>query len=319
MLNAHFNWRRALKISTLLGLAVSGGAAFAASDWTVGKFSDAKVNGGCATIPGNTSINSGYGNSVSCQTGTVGGNSSINFSIKAWSTTGLPSSTTVNSKTGTDFETANLAWYSGGFGVRNRSNYGSGSGTSRYKDWNSSDGNHSMDNSGQTDLIMLSFSSPIVLESVLLGWGRSDSDISVMRYVGSSSSPSPLNLTASGLTSVAGGWELVGHYLGTANSGGGNLAGSNALRLTGAANNVASPDSSSSWLISAYNASYGVSGKYGAQTGFDTVGADMVKVLGIAGSAPVTNKTPEPGSLALIGLAFAGMLAIRKRGTAAPV
>jgi hypothetical protein len=318
-------WRQALKTTTLSALVMFGGTAFAVSDWTVNSFSDSLNNGGCETLATNSSTNQNYGNTARdlatvvaprpCSTGTLGGNTEVNFLVNAWSTTGSPTTNARNLPTGTDFETANLAWWSGsGFGVRNRAKDTTRSGDARYVDWASP--NHSMDNSGQTDLIMLSFASPIVLESVLLGWASGDSDISVMRYVGPSSSTSPLNQEKSELTSAAsgtlGGWELVGHYLGS-----GGFSGTTQTRLTGALNNVAAPDSSSYWLISAYNAKYGTAGKYGAQTGFDST-ADMVKVLGIAGSASRTNQTPEPGSLALMGVAFVGMLVLRKRRAVSP-
>lgn len=152
-----------------------------------------------------------------------------------------------------------------------------------------------MDNKDDTDTILLTFSSNVVLSQLTLNAIVGDSDISVLRYTGTGT-PTASLIANSPSTLVAGGWASVGNFLGDAS------APSRTIDITGGA-------SSSWWLISAYNKNY--------IGGTDQKPVDEIRLFSAAGTKAPTggggNQTPEPGSLALVGVALAGMLAVRRR------
>lgn len=163
--------------------------------------------------------------------------------------------------------------------------------------------NHALDNAGNTEALLLSFSTSVVLSSVTIGYHSGDSDISVLRYVGDGT-PTAAEAKSALTSANAGnlttkGWELVGSYA--------NLS-DNSPRAT----NATSSQSSSWWLISAYNSGYGTSSV--SSTSNLGNGNDYVKVLAVAGSK--TGKTPEPNSIALLGVALLGAVAARRRKSA---
>ncbi len=195
---------------------------------------------------------------------------------------------------GGTLDTAQLNKYSGGFGVSNR-----------IEGLNANSDMHTTDNEGSTDLIAFDFgASKIALGAAMVGYigtnlsGTKDSDISVLAWTGINA-PSSLALALAGKTIaggtglVAGGWTLIGSYA--------DLV----VNQSKAINAGLNPISSSWWLVSAYNSTYTSGG-----TALDTV-ADYVKLLSI--SSKDLNQVPEPGSLALAGLAMIGMLAMRRK------
>ncbi len=163
------------------------------------------------------------------------------------------------------------------------------------------------------------------LSNIKIGWkgdstgaentNKSDADISVFAYTGTVDAGANWAPTIANSLTVAGmaaaGWTLVGNYADLAEN-------------TSKAVNVTTNLQSSWWLISAYNSSYVV-----PASGVDpnsTVGAgtisgnsvaglqagnDYFKVLSVAGS--VTHQTPEPSSLALVGVALIGFVAKGRR------
>jgi hypothetical protein len=197
----------------------------------------------------------------------TGGATSV--SATAWSNTG---------NFGTTYTAAEVLGYGGGLGVRNAAE-------------TLATPEHSMDNlTPGRDMILLSFGSAVTLSQLTLGWVSGDSDISVLAYTGGSA-PAISGKTAGSLTST-GGWSLVGNYDG----------GATASTMAINAGNL----SSSWWLVSAYNSSFG---------GSLSTGNDYVKLFSVAGNltTPPGGAVPEPTSLALAAAALFGLWSIRRR------
>ena len=216
-----------------------------------------------------------FGNSWSC-VGSTAGNS---VTATGWGGADATGST--------GYQTANLSPISGsGFGLASK--YEAGGLTSGIASVQSP--NHAIDNSPLNvtpDLVLLHFQSAVALATVTTGWVSGDSDITLMAYNGTA--PTMLGKDATNLTT---GWALVENDAGT------SVAGSRAVNAT----NVVS----SWWLVSAYSSSFG------AGT-LDTT-PDYFKLFSVASKDVTnTNKTPEPSSFALMGVALAGMVAVRRR------
>lgn len=153
---------------------------------------------------------------------------------------------------------------------------------------------HAIDNNQRYDMALLSFSSAVKLTEVKLGWASGDSDITVMAYTSNTPFVIGTKLTGKRYDQLVGaGWTAVGNYadVGTASP-----------VTVNAGNHV-----SSYWLIGAYNP---LAGGVSSGSNFG-VGNDNVKLASVTGD--IVNRVPEPGSLALFGIALLGMLTLRKR------
>ena len=220
-----------------------------------------------------------YGNTI-----TWGGASGV--TVSAWSTTA----------TGNKFETAFIGNYGGDLGVTSQpGGFGTNTELNGTNQPNTSNNQHAVDNVGAYDALVFSFSSAVTLSDVSLGFPSAssglDSDSTILYYKGTGTPSSTLSArTVADLVS-SGDWGIATNI--------GNMAqGSNA---TGLSTSI----SSKYWLVGAY---MGIGGN--SIGGAVDTGNDFFKVNGLTVKA---STVPEPSSIALLGLAGAGLLLSRRK------
>lgn len=263
-------------------------------------------------------------------------------SVSAYSSTGGTGSTSpsnvTNRNTVDTIESAYLSVYSpvNGLGVVNRD--GSNTASVAVTSATGSDNNefvnngseHSMDNHGRSDVMLLTFTDQVALQSLKLGWLSGDSDVFILAWSGANPGGGIASqlvgktfaqIAADTATDPSNGWRLI------------DSLSNVPLNNNTSFNNSVTPVYSSYWLIGTggfNSASTGGGVTSGDKSGgnwtaFGSSGAnyDYVKLAGIGG---VTNggggtgggggSAPEPGSLALAGAAFLGMVGMRRRKAA---
>jgi len=198
-------------------------------------------------------------------------------------------------------------------------------------------GPHAVENGYGIEAMLLNFTSgPVNMTDLTIGWNGTDknvtkdnngsdsdggtaikyddSDVSVFAWAGTGAPTmtGTSGVSPTGLMATNSGWSLVGNY---ANVGESNGVGTTSTTY-GGAQSISTSTYSSYWLISAY------SDAYGSGSGLNQ-GNDSFKVLSVAGrvatGCAATNscggggQVPEPGSLALMGVAMMGFVASRRR------
>lgn len=285
---------------------------------------NAAVTWNITTLTGsNTSPAPAYGNTRDYNS------SNVDVSVNAFASTG-GTSTTSSSNTSRNthtLETAYLSIYepNNGLGVVNRD--GSNSSAVAVTSTTGSDGRehvnggseHSMDNNGRSEVMLLTFTDIVALNSLKLGWTNTDSDLFVLAWIGAGDPAASLttktfaNISAD--TADGGnGWSLISNL-------------SNVGTASAATFNTTTPVSSKYWLIGTGGFSSALTGggvtsgdknTNGTWKSFGTSGAsyDYVKLAGIGGTktdTPPGNTVPEPGTLGLAGVALFAISALRRR------
>lgn len=288
-----FKRKQLLRAGLLLSSGLLfGGAAQAAIQWDF-------TGGSSSGVP-----------SVGC-TNPTDGNKTTYGNCGEWSpnspatTPNVQGSAWANTGSGGVIQDAYLAVWSGGLGVINRTEGGATSGTP-----SSTSPNHSLDNNGQYDSILLRFDQAITLTGVRVGWpdGAYDSDITVMAYTGADPGNNTflVDSTLAGKTyaqlgTVASGWSVIGSY---ANA---DLAPNS----TDPAQPISTTTSSRFWLIGAYNPLVVTNANSVACTAC-VAGNDYVKILSVIGDT--TRRVPEPSSAWLLfAVVGAGGWAARRK------
>jgi hypothetical protein len=274
------------------------------------------------TTGSNTTPPPAYGNERTFSSATLSDGTVVNVGAKAFSATGDNSS----NRNTRAIESAYLSVYTpiNGLGVVNRDGSSNGSVAVNSstgaddKEFVNNGSEHSMDNHDRSDAIMLTFTEQVALQSLRLGWLNNDSDLFILAWSGAGA-PS---LVGSSFAAIAtdtlndpnNGWKLIDSL-------------SNVLLNTNTSFNTSTPAYSSYWLIGTggFDSTIGVTSgdknASGTWRSFGSMGAkyDYVKLAGLGGlkndggTSTDTGSVPEPGSLALAGAAFLGMIGIRRR------
>ncbi len=247
------------------------------------------INGAPASTTGTTSWNNSNPSYYNKTTGSLYGNSyswgtgSTAMTMTAWGSTGG-----VGGYTGT-LQNAFIGNYDpAGLGITSRP--GTGNTSELNSSHNPQSPEHAVDNVGSYESMLFSFASSVTLDSVSIGYAGTDTDATVLVYTGAGD-PTPSLSTRTYADLLTHGWQIAGNLL--------NMT-------TGAAgNSLTTSLSSKYWMVGAYM-------QIGGNSMTTTIGNDEFKISGVS----VTPKlgVPEPGSLALLGIASLGLLFRRRKG-----
>jgi hypothetical protein len=317
-------------IPELRALALLAAVAFSSSASAQATYNLAPSGGNCGAAN-----NLNYGNSSAC-TATTGTANNVN--VSAWSMDrGQVNSPTYNTQSadflsGAGYANAQLSPQGTlGWGAKNRR-----------EGVNIGSPDHSVDGivPGLADMILLSFTSDTVLSNIRMGWTAEqftakpgDSDIAVLRWAGigpPGRSNGTGTATTGGTSSAQANVNLVDTVAGV-NTAGWQLVGAFAdVGTTTRDLNLSSTLSSSWWLIAAFNTTMvtgsgnncrSFTGNVASATNNalcngDNDGFKLQYVSTKAFTAPprdgTGNRVPEPGSLALVGLAMFSLAGSRR-------
>ena len=228
-----------------------------------------------------------YGNTITW----AGSTSGSSVTVSAWSTTNVVGGVA-------KFESAYIGNYGGDLGVTGQPNAAlTGNGEIDPTTHQTSPPEHAIDNIGAYDALLFSFASSVNLADVSIGYptdSKMDSDATILYWAGTGD---PTKSTSTG-----GGLSM--RTIGDLTSNGWRVATNEQLSLGNNATNISPSIASSYWLVGAYMP---ISGTVPTNV---NGGNDYFKVNGIT-TAP--RLVPEPGTLALFGIAGIALFARRRR------
>ena len=235
---------------------------------------------------------------------TLTGTPSPGVTIAGYANTGNVGTATQNHLNNGAIQTiqsAPMASYSGGVGITNLDKCAT-SGSTKCDRNEGVSPEHAIDNQERYEMALLTFTQAVELTKVKIGWKSNDSDISVLAYTGTGVPNTDIGAAVKSFVGlnytqlVSNGWSFIGHYTNLSTTSAKTI---NPLHIT-----------SSHWLIGAYNPLVVTPLASAASAASSTAQSyDYVKLVSVIGLMAA----PEPGSVALVGLAVIGLLAVRAR------
>ena len=260
----------------------------------------AAVIAGLSGVASAATYSWGLGSSLATKTSATGFVSEAEYSKLQYSTSGATMSLQAYAETGASsaIEAAYLT-FQGSCCVGVTSRETSTNGNDEWY-WNTSlspDGysarapEHSFDNAGKSELLLVSFDQALSISSLSFGWAQTDNDYKLYAF----------NETTNSFASTG---AVTGKTLGTLGAGWAQVG--SAFEGTQSGNNAGTRDTDNSvysryWLIT--------------PGGTDGVRNDYTKLSTIVAKTapPPSTGVPEPESIALMGAALAGMVFVRRR------